>query len=75
MQPGLDVTSIGMWRYNITSLDRSRIYQNEQARCRGVNTAVSIGEDTGFLDEAEGSLVVLSANKEARFTQVQAPGG
>ena len=37
------------------------------ANYRGVNMAVSIGEDTGIRDEAEGSLVVLSANKEARF--------
>ena len=32
--------------------------------CRGLVTAVSIGEDTGFVDGAEVVLVVSSANKE-----------
>ena len=34
------------------------------ANCRGLVTAVSIGEDTGFVDGAEVVLVVSSANKE-----------
>ena len=41
--------------------------------CRGLVTAISIGEDTGFVDGAEDVLVESSANKENDLPRFRQP--
>ena len=43
------------------------------ANCRGLVTAISIGEDTGFVDGAEDVLVESSANKEKDLYRFRPP--
>ena len=41
--------------------------------CRGLVTAISIGEGTGFRDGTEAALVVPSANKEKDLPRFRPP--
>ena len=43
------------------------------ANCHGLVTAVSIGEDTGFVDGTEDVLVASSANKEKDLPRFRPP--
>ena len=43
------------------------------ANCRGLVMAISIGEDTGFVDGADGVLVESSANMEKDLPRFRPP--
>ena len=54
------------------SLER-RLAVHALGRCRGLVTAILVGEGTGFRDGTEAALVVPSANKEKDLPRFRPP--